>query len=441
MKNIKSLKIEKPVFGGYGLGFWEGQSVFVPSALPGDIVDVKVKYTKKRSLFAEINKYVSHSPDYIEPECTAFSKCGGCNWSHLEYAKQIEYKTTIIRELFRDIDFHVKSVSPSPQERYYRNKSFMPVGGTTDSPLIGMFANQSHDVIEHEDCLLHPPLYKRIMDVIKDYIISAKVKIYDEKKQSGLLRHVGIRYSEVTEELLIILVTKSSKLPFTKQLVKRLTDEFPQVKGIIQNINPTNGNRILGEQEKILYGVPYLYDILCGKTFRINYQSFFQVNTPQAEAMLRYVSEYLTKDSVVIDAYCGTGSIGIALSDLCKEIIGIESVEEAVKDAKENAERNNMSNCHYYCGDVESVLPEIFKKTTPDTIIFDPPRKGMTKSIISATSGLGVKNIIYISCNPSTQVRDLKQFLEEGYIIKDIQPFDMFPYTWHIENIIVLERK
>ncbi len=441
MKSISKLKIVKPVFGGYGLGFWEGQSVFVPSALPGDVIDVRVKYTKKKSIFAEIEKYHEHSKDYVQPECSSFPNCGGCNWANLAYNTQIDYKTTIIRELFRDIDFTVESVTPSPVEKCYRNKSFMPVGGTTSAPLIGMFEGQTHNVIEHEECLLHPNIYNEVVDVVKRYIVSAKVKIYDEEKQMGQIRHVGVRYSKQTDEMLVVLVTKSGKLPFTKQLVSLLTEKFPQIKGIIQNINSSIGNKILGNKDKILFGVPFLKERLLNKLFRVNYKSFFQVNTKQAEQMLQFVAEYLTKNSIIIDAYCGTGSIGIALSDYCSRVIGIETVAEAVEDARNNAKLNNLTNCDYYCGEVEAILPELLKKVTPDTIIFDPPRKGMTSSIIEATSNLGIRRVIYVSCNPSTQHRDLKQFITNGYRILAIQPFDMFPYTWHIENIVILEKQ
>ncbi|MDP8232777.1 MAG: 23S rRNA (uracil(1939)-C(5))-methyltransferase RlmD [Candidatus Zophobacter franzmannii] len=439
MEHIKELKIEKVVFGGYGLGFHDGHAVFVTNGIPGDVVKVRIKYKKKDSLFGEIDFYIKHSPDYIPPPCEVFNKCGGCSWLNVSYESQLRYKTTILDELMRNLEFPINPVQCSPMISQYRNKSFLPVGGTTDSPKIGMFASQTHTVIEYKDCALHPKLYDRIIEIVKDYIKKAKVPIYDEKTGKGTLRHLGIRYSTRTGELIIILVTKTRKLPFTKQLVNMLSTEFKGLVGIIQNINPSSGNRILGEDDKLIYGEPYITEELMGKSYRIHYKSFFQVNTSQAEEMLKYVKLHINKDDTLIDAYCGTGSIGISLSSSCRKVIGIESVSEAIEDAKQNCSINSVDNCEFICGTVEESLKQVIEANNADVIVFDPPRKGLDPETVKLISDTRIAKIIYISCNPATQLRDLKGFISAGYKLKAMQAFDMFPHTWHIENIAVLE--
>ncbi|MBN2829259.1 MAG: 23S rRNA (uracil(1939)-C(5))-methyltransferase RlmD [Candidatus Cloacimonetes bacterium] len=437
---IEKLVIEKPVFGGYGLGFHEGHAVFVPNALIGDIVRVKIKYSKKGSLFGDIEDYIEHSPDYTKPICEVFGRCGGCNWLNLPYLKQLEYKTTIVKEILHELDFPIKAVQGSPVSNFYRNKSFLPISGSSKEPKIGMFAGQTHDVIEHETCMLHPKVFDDIADLIKAYIIKANVSIYDEVSGKGTLRHLGIRYSERTGQIIVILVTKTKKLPFTKQLVHLLQENVKNLVGVVQNINNDPGNRIMGSEDIVLYGVPYIEEELMGKSFRLHYQSFFQVNTSQAEAMLKFAAKFLQSESILVDAFCGTGSIGIALSEYCRKVIGIETVTQAVDDARENAKRNKIPNCKYYCGTVEHLLPQIIKSSSPDIIIFDPPRKGLDAQTVQLIVDSTIPRIIYISCNPSTQVRDLKLMVKAGYRLVEMQAFDMFPHTWHIENVAYLER-
>jgi 23S rRNA (uracil1939-C5)-methyltransferase len=399
-----------------------------------------IKYSKKSSLFGEIESYITHSPDYLQPVCEVFGTCGGCNWLNLSYSKQLDYKTSIISETLQELNFPIKRVIASPQENYYRNKSYMTVSGSTKDPKIGMFAGQTHQVIEHTNCMLQPGIYDTIALVIKEYITKANVSIYDETNGKGTLRHIGIRYSERTGQLMVILVTKTRKLPFTRQLVNTLQERVVGLVGVVQNINTGSGNRILGEDEVILYGVPYIEEKLMDKVFRLHYKSFFQVNTLQSEEMLRYISRFLKPECVLVDAFCGTGSIGIALSMFCAKVIGIESVAQAVEDARDNAKRNNILNCKYYCGMVEYLLEQVVKTSSPDVIIFDPPRKGLDVATLKLVADSTIPKIIYVSCNPTTQKRDLQFLVQAGYALVEMQAFDMFPHTWHIENIAILER-
>jgi 23S rRNA (uracil1939-C5)-methyltransferase len=307
-------------------------------------------------------------------------------------------------------------------------------------PIIGIFQKRSHVVIAHKDCKIQPSIYDEIVTEFLAYIEAAKVKIYDEKTGNGNLRHLGFRKSAANGQIIVVIVTKNRKLPFTKQLINNLTGKFPQIIGIIQNINSEKGNAILGKDEKILFGKDYLIETIGKISYHLNYRSFFQINHSTTEKLYDFVKSQISKNEIILDAYSGVGTIGIYLADKAKEVIGVEFVAAAVKDAKQNIEFNNIDNCRYYVGLVEDKIEEICKKTVLDTIIFDPPRKGLEKKIIEVLKHNEIKKVIYVSCNPMTQKRDVHMLNEIGYKIKKIQPFDMFPQTWHIENVVVLEK-
>ncbi len=438
-KIVKDLKIEKLVYKGYGLGFKNSIPFFVPYSVPEDLLDIEITRTKKDVSFGTIRKIKDESENRIKPECEVFGICGGCDWLNIAYKKQLEYKQQIIEEIYYKLQIEkINRIIGSNEEKLYRNKSYFPITQINGKPVIGMFARKSHKVIFHKKCEIHPQIFDKLISDFQKYLVASKTSIYNEKTGNGTARHLGIRFSKTTNELLIIYITKTRKIPFSKQLVRMLLEKYPNIVGIVQNINPKQTNTILGEDEKLLFGRDFLYDKIGDFRFKLNYKSFFQINSIVSGKMYSFVRDNLEPGTNAIDAFCGVGTIGIFISEKAKQVIGIENNANAINDANKNAEMNNIANCEFLKGNVENVLPEIIKRNI-DTIIFDPPRKGLDEKIIFSLPRT-IKKIIYISCNPATQNRDVEKFLEIGFHIKIMQPFDMFPQTYHIENVLILER-
>lgn len=438
---IASLKIEKCINKAYGLAYFEQYTVFVENTLPGDLVNVQVLYRKKNVLFAIVHDFIAYSPIKRINRCSVSHECGGCEWVNISYSDQSKLKNIILEDIYyplKDlISISPMTVAPNPDE--YRNKSFMPVSVEHGNLVYGMFERSTHHVIPHDKCYLHPALFNQIADEVMSFLKKSNAEIYNEEKHSGNIRHIGIRYSEQTHEILLVIVTKNRKLGFTNLLVKQICSQFPQIVGIIQNIQPDPNNIIIGDGDKILFGRNYLFEQLGDIRYKLHYKSFFQVNSAQALQMYNKIKELSGKDKTVLDAYSGVGSIGLFLASEHKKVIFIESHPDAHLNAIENAQLNQISNTEFLCGNVEDLLPSILNNQNIDLIIFDPPRKGIDPSALELTASLKIPKIIYMSCNPSTQVRDLKILANHHYQIKEILPYDMFPHTWHIESIAVLE--
>jgi 23S rRNA (uracil1939-C5)-methyltransferase len=280
------------------------------------------------------------------------------------------------------------------------------------------------------------------MDEILEEIVSfsqnVKLEPYDENSHKGILRHVGIRINQKQDEILLILVTKGSKFPFTKQFIRSMTNRFPQITGIVQNINRSIGNVILGNEDKLLYGSPYLTDELGGVKFRLHYKSFYQINSSTTIKMYDYLKDSLRANDTVLDAFCGVGTIGLLVADKAKQVHGVEEIPEAVTDAEYNLRLNKIDNAVFHAGKVEDVLPGLMQQNEFSAVILDPPRKGIEAATLLAISMAKIPLILYVSCNPMTLVRDVKLLLEKGYKVEEITPFDMFPQTWHIETVVKL---
>lgn len=440
---IESLEIEKTVYQGFGLGFWNEYPIFVRYAFAGSVVSVEITAIKKKVAYAKIMEIIKKAPEEQVASCEVFGTCGGCDWLSMPYEEQVRIKDKLIEDMFCAYREHAifSPIEKSPYSDRYRNKSYLPVGLRRKQPQIGIYARQSHEVITHQDCLIQPKLFDSISKAVLRYISDSNETVYSEHTGKGNLRHVGIRYSELTGEVLVVLVTKSRKLAFNKQLVHSLITEFPAIVGIIQNINTDVTNRILGFDDKVLYGVPYLNERLGDLTLQVHYRSFMQINWKQTKLLYDYIGSLLTLESRVIDAFCGIGSIGLYIADLVQHVEGIEIVSEAILDAEKNAQRNGIENCRFSVGSVEELLPVIIKKENYDVIILDPPRKGVEASALQAIGLAGTPMIIYVSCDPATQLRDIKLLEAYQYHVESIKPFDMFPHTWHIENVVVLRKK
>jgi len=447
LKHILNLKIEKMAMGGFGIAYAEKKAIFIPGTAVGDIVDIDITVEKKDYAYGKVVKYISYSDSRVEVKCPSFTAeipCGGCDWLMLKYSEQLKQKNQLLLELFSP--FIDKALiyfpAPSPQIKHYRNKVFMPVGKNIQTGKItfGMYARFSHQIVEHITCENHPPIFDQLANSLMEFCLKAKVEPYNEIEHRGQLRYIGFRCNSDGGQILVILVTLSGKLPFTNLLVKKLTTEFSPIKGIIQNINRQKGNVILGKETKLLYGSENLYDNLCGLKFRVNYRSFWQINTGTMEMIIFFLQDFVNIKDVILDAYCGIGAIGLSLADKVQRVILLEELPQAIEDAKENAVLNKLKNVSFITGKVEDHLADILKKEKPDTIILDPPRSGIPQNALEAIIQAEVKQIIYLSCAPMTLARDLNTLLSgEKYKVVFLQPFDMFPNTWHIECLAVLK--
>ena len=328
---------------------------------------------------------------------------------------------------------------------HYRNKAQYPIGINKEGePVIGVFAQRTHEVIPMEKCLIQNPKSEEIAKFILKFIKDNKISVYNEKTGKGLFRHIVIKVGIKTNEIMCILIINGKTIPKEAQLIQELTSKFPQIKTIVKNINMKNTNVILGKENINIYGNGYIEDVLGEYTFRISPLSFYQVNPVQAEKLynLGVSMAEITKNDIVFDLYCGIGTISLFMSKFAKKVYGIEIVEEAVKMAKENAQNNNVSNTEFFAGDVEIVLDDLInnKGLKADVVMFDPPRKGLDKKSIDNILNIRPKKIVYISCNPATLIRDLADF-ENEYDIKTIIPVDMFPFTSHVECVATLQLK
>lgn len=438
--NIENLKIEKIAMGGMGIGFHGDKAIFVANTIIGDVVDATIYLSKKDHAFAKVHTFHSRGVGYTEPPCEAFTKvepCGGCDWLMLEYQKQMEYKENLLKDLFREhLDIY-SGMEAAESSTGYRNKVFMPVG----SAGYGIYARYSHEIVAHTNCQNHPPIFDDIAKAAMDLCVKAGVEPYDELANKGTLRHIGLRCNRDLSEILVVLVCRSSRLPFSKTIVHGLTDRFPMITGIIQNINRDKTNVILGKEEKLLFGKASLSDRLADLRYEINYRSFWQINNSTMEKILCAMRSRMKPHFKVIDAYCGIGSIGLSLAGEISELVGIEEVPEAINDAKLNAKNNGFENARFICGKFEEKYEDLIKDFTADCIILDPPRAGVQEGVLWSIRKSGIPLIIYLSCSPMSLKRDIKILMhEDKYRLTSLSGFDMFPNTWHIESLAILER-
>ena len=408
---------------------------------------------KKAIAFAKVQKYITRGPGTIEPPCPSFGPplfCGGCDWLDLSYETQLKYKTELVKEQIQSLNsrIDIPDTIASPITQHYRNKAFMPVGKGEKSLEYGIYERWSHKIVPHKSCILHPPEFDLIAHRCLELMDNAKVQPYDETTHTGTLRHIGFRCSQDRKQILLILVTRSAKLPFSNLLVKKLCSEFPQISGIVQNINREKGNVILGDEEKILYGNPWIMEKINNLKFRIHYKSFWQVNSDMLQMIIKHIKDKVQPEDTVLDTFSGIGVLGLSLAQKVKEVVCIEELADAVEDGKFNCQLNHISNVVFHFGKTEDKLPEILNHTDkynphiPEVIILDPPRTGVSKSVLEEIINAKLSHILYLSCSPVTLRRDLNILLESGlYEIISIQPFDMFPQTWHIETLVELKVK
>ena len=435
-------------FEGEGIAKIDDFAIFIPGAIKGEKIKILIVKVLSSHAFGKIVEIIEESEFRQKADCTTYKRCGGCNLRHVKYEQTLKMKQNAVQSLVNKTlknKINVQETIGMENPFHYRNKAQYPLGRSKDGkPIIGVFANRTHEVIPMEKCYIQNPDSEKIAKFILEFIKKNNLSIYDEISRKGLFRHIVIKVGIKTNEIMCVLVINGKAIPKEKELIKELTQRFPNIKTIVKNINTKNTNVILGQENINIYGNGYIKDILGEYTFKISPLSFYQVNPIQAEKLYNLGVEQaqITKKDIVFDLYCGIGTISIFMSKYAKKVYGVEIVKDAVKDAIENAGINNVTNTEFYAGDVEKVLDDLInqKGIIPDIVMVDPPRKGLDKNSINNIMKIKPRKIVYISCNPATLIRDLACF-EELYDIKTITPVDMFPFTSHVEVCALLELK
>ncbi|MFR7545029.1 MAG: 23S rRNA (uracil(1939)-C(5))-methyltransferase RlmD [Clostridia bacterium] len=433
-------------FQGEGIAKIDGFTIFIPNAIKGEKIKILIVKVLASHAFGKIIEIIKQSDYREESDCITYKRCGGCSLRHIKYNETLKIKQNAVQSLVNktlENKLKVEETLGMDKPYHYRNKAQYPIGLNKEGkPVIGVFANRTHEIIPIETCYIQNKQSEEIAKYIFNFLVNHKIKVYDEKSGKGLIRHIVTKIGIKTNEVMCIIVINGNELPYEDILVNELTHKFENIKSIIKNINTKNTNVILGNENINLYGNGYIKDILGDFIFKISPMSFYQVNPVQAEKLYNIGVELadINKNDIVFDLYCGIGTISLFMSKFAKEVYGVEIVDEAIVAAKENACINNVTNTKFIAGDVEKVLDDLVnvKKIIPDIIMLDPPRRGLDNTSIENIRKVSPKKVVYISCNPATLVRDLAK-LEDIYNIKSIKPVDMFPFTSSVECCAVLE--
>ena len=438
---------------GFGVAKVDGAVIFVSDTVPGDIAKIKIIKLGSSYLVGRLEELITPSDKRVEGRCSN-GLCRSCAYKKLSYDHEKALKEESVRQIFKKSglsDVEILPLVGSPTECGYRNKAQFPVSRDKNGEyIIGFYAPKSHRVTEAADCPLAPSVFSEIIEALREFFKKHNISVYDEQSGEGLLRHIYLRRGEVSGEVLLTLVVNGSSMPHSDELVADLTEKFPALVGILLNINRENTNIILGEKFITLWGRDYIFDTLGGVVLKITAPSFYQVNHSAAELLYAKAKELAapTKDDLLLDLYCGAGSIGLSMADEAGEVIGIEIVESAVECATFNAEINHIFNASFYAGDASDTKKILEpaerirgEKIKPDIVIFDPPRGGTTEELIEHISSLNPQRIVYISCNPATLARDMVAFKKYGYVGNEVTPFDLFPMTGHVESVVALSRR
>lgn len=430
-------------FEGEGITKIDGYTTFVKGAIKGEKAKIKMVKVNKDYGFGKLLEVTTPADCREEPICEIFNRCGGCSLQHMSYDAQLDLKTQMVKNTIRkSLGYEpiVNNIIGMGIPYNYRNKAQYPVSNGK----IGFYADRSHDVIENKECYIQNKVIDEIAKYAFELTQKHHVSCYNEKTGIGTLRHIVIRIGINTDQVMITFITNGKEFKNKDSIISELINKYPNVASVIQNINSENTNVIFGNKCVTLYGKDYIIDRLGDYKFKISPLSFYQVNPVQTEVLYNVAKDYagLTGEEVVFDLYSGIGTISIFVAENAKKVYGVEVVEPAVEDAKENAEMNEIRNVEFLAGEAEKVVPKMYEKGTKADVVFvDPPRKGCDEKLLNTIIDMKAKKVVYISCNPATLARDLKKLTESGYEIKEVQPVDMFPHTSHVENVVLLELK
>lgn len=439
-------------FQGEGIAKIDGITIFIDQAIKGEKIKIKILKVQTNFAYGKILEILEKSNNRVKEECTTYKKCGGCNLRHINYQETLNIKKAVVENcMYKALkkETKVNNVIGMKEPLYYRNKLQYPVGlDKNQNVVMGVYSSRTHNIIPTEECFIQNKECQIIANDILKFIKKNNISAYNEETLKGTLRHIVIRIGIKTNEVLVTLVLNDNNLKKEKELIEFLCKKHTNIKSIVKNFNTKNTNVILGDKTEVIYGDGYIYDVLGDYKFKISPLSFYQINPIQTEILYNTAIKFAEVEhqenpsKIALDLYCGIGTIGIFASKYFKKVYGIEIVEQAIEDAKENAKINKIENTEFYAGDVEKVLPKIIEKEKikPNLVFVDPPRKGLDNNTIKVLEELKPEKIVYISCNPATLARDLA-LLNEDYEIKEIQPVDMFPFSKHVECVSVLTLK
>ena len=445
--DIFTVDVEDMNFLGFGVAKIDGLAVFVGGAVKGDRAKIKIIKTAKSYAVARCEEIITPSDVRVNDTCPVSASCGGCAFRSVTYDFERSLKENSVKISFVKQGMSYVTVMPlttADRLSHYRNKGQYPVRrDASGNTVIGFFAAKSHRVLNCSDCELQSEAFAPIIEEIRAFINEKNISVYDEESGKGLIRHIYLRIGEKTGEIMLCLVLCGDKLPHEDEFVKRVTDKIPAIKSLYINVNKENTNVVLGDKYRLIFGAPHITDILCGVKLEITPQSFYQVNRDAAELLYQKGASLadFKGDELLLDLYCGIGSIGLSMAHKVKKLIGIEVVPSAIECAKKNAALNGITNASFYCGDAANAekLLENAKAAEgdfiPDVVVLDPPRKGCAEELLSYLSKLEVKKIVYISCNSETLARDAKFLTENGYKMSEVYPFDLFCRTGHVECV------
>ena len=448
---ILTLRIERLSSDGSGVAHSpDGETVFVPGAAPGDEADVRIVKDCKRYAFGILDHLRTPSPDRIPVDCAVAGPCGGCSLRHLDYTAELRAKQENVTDAFRRIgglDVPVLDICPSPEVDRYRNKVQFPVGlDKNGNPCIGFYAGRTHRIVPCPDCKLQPGVLNDIGNALCGFFAENGIQPYNEETGRGLVRHIFLRRGAHSGQIMVCLVCTRPNFPHADALCTRLREQFADIATILLNVNSKNTNVILGTETHTLYGPGYIEDTLCGVPVQLGPLSFYQVNTLAAERLYGIAAQYaqLTPDDLLLDLYCGMGTIGLSMVDHCRELVGVEIVPEAIESAKANAARMGdavaAKSC-FFCADAGQAATRLAAEGLhPDVVMLDPPRKGCDEATLSAVVRMAPRRVVYVSCNPATAARDAAWLEQNGYHAEKVQPVDLFPRTKHCEAVLLLSK-
>lgn len=437
-----TVTIEDLTHEGAGVAKVNGYALFIPQALPGETVDIKVVKTKAGYGYGRLLQVQTKSEHRVEPPCPIFYKCGGCQIQHMDYSAQLAYKQKQVKDVMDRVaklpNVPVRPVIGMDDPWRYRNKSQVPVAFQQGDLVAGFYAKRSHSIVDMDQCIIQHKENDIVVQTVKQLAKELRIPAYQEQSHQGVLRHIVARYGKTTGQVMVVLVTKEKKLPHKEAFISGIRKHVPGVVSIVQNINNKRTNVIFGQQTEVLWGEHYLYDEINGIQFAISARSFYQVNPEQTNRLYSKALEYadLTGNETVIDAYCGIGTISLFLAKKARHVYGVEIVPEAIKDAKRNAKLNQITNATFAVGQAEEVIPRWYDQgIDADVIVVDPPRKGCDEALLRTMIEMKPKRIVYVSCNPGTLARDLRILEDGGYKTEEVTPVDMFPQTTHVEAV------
>lgn len=440
--------IKRIGINGEGVGYYKRKAVFIPGAITGEVVKAQVTKVQSGYLEAKPSEIEKSSPDRQIPPCPVFDQCGGCQLQHMTYSSQLAAKEEIVRESFRrylgdNAGILIRPIRGMDHPWDYRNKAQLQTEVRDSRVITGLYTPGTHHLVDISGCLVQDPVINHVMQVMKEIVSELDIPVYNEKKRSGVLRTIVARVARSTGKVQLTLITATPFLPKHEKLVSAVHQRMPEVAEITHNVNPDDTPLVFGERTVHLSGEDRLEETLGPLRFELSPRAFFQLNPSQTVHLYDYVKEAaaLTGDELVVDAYCGTGTIGLWLAPLACEVRGIEIIDDAVQDARRNAERSGLGNARFYTGRAEKLLPQWVREgVRPDVVVVDPPRTGCDAALLRAILAAKPPRLVYVSCNPSTLAKDCRTLLGGGYSAEWVQPVDMFPQTAHVECVIRIQR-